>query len=62
MKLAEWARVNGVRKDTAYRWFHAGILPAPAMQLPTGTIFVTGPAGGCSSSTAPGWPTIWSAT
>ena len=40
MKLAEWARVNGVRKDTAYRWFHAGILPAAALSAagagPTG--------------------------
>ena len=40
MKLAEWARANGVGRSAAYRWFHAGILPVPAVQLPTGTILV----------------------
>ena len=30
MKLAQWARENGVNEDTAYRWFHAGVLPVPA--------------------------------
>jgi putative resolvase len=40
MKLAQWARENGVNEDTAYRWFHAGVLPVPARQLPTGTILV----------------------
>lgn len=42
VKLAEWARQNGVSKDTAYGWFHDGILPVAAVQLPTGTILVTG--------------------
>jgi len=40
MKLSEWARINGVTERTAYRWFHAGTLPVPARQLPTGTILV----------------------
>ena len=40
VKLAQWARENGVNEDTAYRWFHAGVLPVPARQLPTGTILV----------------------
>jgi len=40
MKLAEWARRQGLDYKTAWRWFHAGILPVPAKQLPTGTILV----------------------
>lgn len=39
MKWAEWAREHGTRRDTAYEWFHAGILPIEATQL-TGTILV----------------------
>ena len=40
MKLAEWARQQGIDYKTAYRWFRAGILPVPSRQLPTGTILV----------------------
>lgn len=40
MKLAEWAKQQGIDYKTAYRWFRAGILPAPTRQLPTGTILV----------------------
>ena len=40
MKLADWARRQGLDYKTAWRWFHAGILPVPARQLPTGTILV----------------------
>ncbi|MEW6080943.1 MAG: IS607 family transposase, partial [Bacillota bacterium] len=40
MKLSEWAKQNGVRYQTAWRWFKAGILPVPATRLPTGTILV----------------------
>ncbi|MGH9048087.1 MAG: IS607 family transposase [Acidimicrobiales bacterium] len=43
MKLSEWAKRNGVTYKTAHRWFHTGILPAPAKQLPTGTILVDVP-------------------
>lgn len=41
MKLADWARAQGIDYKTAYRWFRSGILPVPSVQLPTGTIFVT---------------------
>jgi len=41
MKLADWARAQGIDYKTAYRWFRTGILPAPSVQLPTGTILVT---------------------
>ncbi len=40
MKLTEWARRGGVHPKTASRWFHRGVLPVPARQLPTGTILV----------------------
>lgn len=40
MKLADWARHQGIDYKTAYRWFRAGILPLPCQQLPTGTILV----------------------
>jgi putative resolvase len=40
MKLAEWARQQGLAYKTAYRWFRAGILPVPSKQLLTGTILV----------------------
>ncbi len=43
MKLSDWAAQNGVKYKTAHRWFHLGILPAKAIQLPTGTILVTPP-------------------
>ncbi len=40
MKLATWAKQQGISYKTAYRWFRAGILPVPSRQLPTGTILV----------------------
>jgi putative resolvase len=40
VKLAEWARRNGVHPQTAYRWFREGIMPVPARRLPSGTIMV----------------------
>jgi predicted site-specific integrase-resolvase len=50
MKLSEWAKLQGVSYRTAWRWFKAGILPAPTKQLKTGTIIVT--AGEMLSPTA----------
>jgi putative resolvase len=43
VKLSEWARANGVSRQSATRWFHAGVLPVPARQLATGTILVDEP-------------------
>jgi putative resolvase len=40
MKLAAWARANGVHPQTAYRWFRKGTMPVPAWRLPSGTILV----------------------
>jgi len=33
MNLATWAERNGVARVTAYRWFHAGLLPVPAWKV-----------------------------
>jgi predicted site-specific integrase-resolvase len=33
MNLAAWAQRNGVARVTAYRWFHAGVLPMPARKV-----------------------------
>lgn len=43
MKLKEWALEQGISYRTALNWFHAGTLPVPARQLPTGTILVDPP-------------------
>ncbi|TVY99883.1 IS607 family transposase [Trebonia kvetii] len=40
MKLAEWARANGVHPQTAYRWFREERMPVPARRLESGTIWV----------------------
>ena len=40
MKLAEWARGNGVHPQTAYRWFRGGKMGVPARRLASGTIWV----------------------
>ncbi len=45
MKLAAWARANGVHPQTAYRWFRQGRMPVPARRLPSGTILVEVPSG-----------------
>jgi putative resolvase len=47
VKLAEWARENGVHPQTAYRWFREDRMPVPARRLKSGTIWVdTAPATG----------------
>jgi len=44
MKLSEWAETQGIRYETAWRWFRNGKLPIPAEQTATGTILVHPPA------------------
>ncbi|MGH7744632.1 MAG: IS607 family transposase [Candidatus Dormibacteria bacterium] len=44
MRLSEWAKQDGVSRQGATRWFHAGVLPVPARRLATGTILVDEPA------------------
>jgi putative resolvase len=43
MKLADWARKQGVSYRVAWNHYKAGRLDVPARQLPTGTIFVDVP-------------------
>ena len=38
--LKDWAAANGVKYRTALAWYHAGTLPVPAEQMPSGTILV----------------------
>jgi len=40
MKLSSWAKEQGIKYITAYRWFRKGILPVHAIQLKTGTVLV----------------------
>ena len=40
VKLAEWARVNRVHPQTAYRWFRQDWMPVPARRLAWETIWV----------------------
>ena len=41
--MAARAKQDGICGGTAYKYFHAGCLPVPAVQLPTGTILVQEP-------------------
>ncbi|MHB8289219.1 MAG: IS607 family transposase [Acidimicrobiales bacterium] len=43
MRLREWADIQGVHCQTAWKWFHDGILPVPAIKTATGTILVQEP-------------------
>lgn len=52
MKLSVWAKENGVSYRAALNWFHAGTLPVPARQLPTGTILVDPPVRGTGITVA----------
>lgn len=52
MKLTQWAREQGVSYRTALNWFHAGSLPVPARQLPTGTILIDPPAPAAGTAVA----------
>lgn len=40
MRLVDWAKKEGISYRTAWRWFHAGKLPVPAIQTETGMILV----------------------
>lgn len=45
MKLADWARQNGIHPKTALRWYTEGKLPVPARKIGQRTILVDVPAG-----------------
>jgi len=43
MKLADWARLEGIHPKTAYRWFRTGQMPVPAEKVAAGSILVHDP-------------------
>jgi predicted site-specific integrase-resolvase len=40
MKLSEWAKKQGITYKTAWRWWKAGQLPVPAVQMASGTVVI----------------------
>jgi putative resolvase len=48
VKLAEWARTQGVHPQTAYTWVREDRMPVPFRRLPTGTILVDIAASACA--------------
>lgn len=46
MNLTEWAKVQGVHPQTAYRWFREGTLPVPAVRVGPRTVLVNPQATG----------------
>jgi len=40
MKLSVWAKEQGISYKTAWRWWKAGTMPVPVVQLPSGTVIV----------------------
>jgi predicted site-specific integrase-resolvase len=43
MRLAAWARRQGISYTTAWRWVKDDVMPVPWQQSPTGTILVDAP-------------------
>jgi len=43
MRLAAWARRQGISYKTAWRWVKDDVMPVPWQQSPTGTILVDAP-------------------
>lgn len=46
VRLADWARSQGVHPKTAYRWWREGTLPVPARQVSARMILVDEPVAG----------------
>lgn len=46
VKLADWARSEGIHPKTAYRWYREGTLPVPARKVSARTILVDLPTAG----------------
>lgn len=40
MNLTEWARLQGIHPQTAYRWFREGTLPVPAVRVNSRSVLV----------------------
>ncbi len=41
VNLTEWARLQGVHPQTAYRWFREGTLPVPAVRVNSRSVLVS---------------------
>ncbi len=41
VNLTEWARMQGIHPQTAYRWFREGTLPVPAVRVNQRTVLVS---------------------
>jgi putative resolvase len=41
VNLTEWARLQGVHPQTAYRWYRDGVLPVPAVRINSRSILVS---------------------
>lgn len=52
VNLTEWARLQGVHPQTAYRWFREGALPVPAVRVNQRTILVSPDAAVAEASAA----------
>lgn len=40
MNLTEWARLQGIHPQTAYRWFREGTLPVPAVRVNSRSVLI----------------------
>jgi putative resolvase len=40
VNLREWARLQGIHPQTAYRWFRDGRLPVPAARVNARTMLI----------------------
>jgi putative resolvase len=40
VNLTEWARLQGIHPQTAYRWFREGTLPVPAVRVNSRSVLV----------------------
>ena len=49
VNLTEWARIQGVHPQTAYRWFREGTLPVPAVRVNSRSILVSPDTAGVMS-------------
>jgi putative resolvase len=40
LNLKEWARLQGIHPQTAYRWFREGMLPVPAVRVNSRSVLI----------------------
>jgi len=52
VNLTQWARLQGVHPQTAYRWFREGALPVPAVRVNSRSVLVSPEAAVATAPTA----------